>query len=450
MKSNTPRTGFTARRIAKVALFTLGLASALAPSFIPWQRACAQSVAYTDPVGVTNTSLLANSDSEVSIPFTRPSVYVGQVGSISGSTITLAGTSPGWTASQYVYAAGAQSNTYYAIIGSNLTALTGTIGVTNGTTAVTGSGTSFTTQTAVGDELQVNGLAYNVSAIASDAALTLSRAYTGATAAGLSAQNDHSPGEGSYFTITGNGTNTLTVNLNGDSLSAVAAGTSLSIIPYWTIGGVFPSTAAGVSFTASTSPTSRGTQILLPDLTDPNINLAPTSIYYFLNGAWQLDGGSSTTAVYNDTILPPSTYFTVRNVSTPTTLTVQGGVYMNRLTIPLDSQANAPQDNAVALMRPAAVTLNDLGLIASGAFVPSASTVNRADLLFFYSNTTPGINKAASAIYYYYNGAWRLDGAPDATVDYGSTPVPYGGGLTIRKAASGSGMTGFWQNTRTY
>ena len=134
------------------------------------------------------------------------------------------------------------------------------------------------------------------------------------------------------------------------------------------------------------------------------INLAATSIYYYLTGAWQLDGGSDPSVVPNDTILPPSTYFTVRNAATATTFTPVGGVAMNRLTIPLDTQGSAAQDNPVAITRPVAIALNDLGLIDSGAFIASTSNKIRADLLFFYDNTSPGINKAASAIYYYYMG----------------------------------------------
>ena len=193
--------------------------------------------AATDPVGFTTANLLANSDSLISIPFTRPAAFAGAISSISGSTITVS-SSANFTANQFVYVQGTQSNTYYAIIGPLMTTVSGTVTATNGSTAVTA--TAGLLSIAVGDELIVNGLAYNVASVTSDTALTLSRAYTGTTGSGLAATYDHSPKEGSYYTVTANGTNTLAVSLNGDSLSTVAAGTTVTLIPYWTLGVAFP------------------------------------------------------------------------------------------------------------------------------------------------------------------------------------------------------------------
>ena len=412
------------------------------------------ATATTDPVGYTTASLLANSDTLVSIPFTRPVAYTGPITSISGNTITLSG-SPGFTANQYVYASGTQSNTYYAIIGPLLTSLAGTVNVTNGSTGVTGSGFSAIV---AGDELIINGLAYNIASITSDTALVLSRAYTGVTATGQNASYDHSPKEGCYYTVTANDTNTLTVNLNGDSLSTVATNPSVSLIPYWTLSTAFPDSNAGVSFIASTGTNTRtrGTQILLPDLVSAGFNLAPVANYIYYSGAWRLltANGADTNNLYDDVILPPTTYFTVRNSAIATTFTPIGGVYMNRLSLQLDTQKVSSQDNAVAFPRPASVALNDLGLISSGAFVASSgtNTRTRGDTLLVYDNTQSGVNKAPSSAYIYYSNAWRLLTANgvDTSVDYGTTTIPYGVGLTIRKAPLFSGATVFAQNTRNY
>jgi uncharacterized protein (TIGR02597 family) len=412
-----------------------------------WPSRLAAQTATTDPVGFVTIPLLANSDSLISIPFTQPAVFTGAIGSISGNTITVAG-SPGWTASQYVYAAGTQSSTYYAIIGPDATTLTGTVSVTNGMAAVTGSGTLFTSQLAVNDELLVSGLAYNVSAIASDTALTLSRAFTGTSGAGLTATGDHSPQEGSYFTVTANDTNSLTVNLNGDSLSSVAAGTSVSLIPYWTLGTAFPASAAGTSFTDSTSPKYPQTLLLLPDISSAGINLAAAASYFHYNGSWRLSGGDPSVAS-DDVLLPPSNYFTVRSAAAATSFAPVGAVAMNRLSIPLNTQTSSQQDNAVTVVRPVAVTLNDAGLISSGAFTVSTSLKSPADLLLTYDNTVASSNKSALSIYFYYNGGWRQAGA-SSTTDYGATVIPFGSALTIRKAATNNGLTAFWQNTRTY
>ncbi len=322
--------------------------------------------------------------------------------------------------------------------------------MTNGSTAVTA--TAGLSGIVAGDELVVNGLAYNVASVTSDTALTLSRAFTGTTASGQTATYDHSPKEGAYYTVTDNGTNTLTVNLNGDSLSTVTAGTTVSLIPYWTLGTTFPVSDAGTSYVASTgtAPRVRQTQILMPDVSDAGVNLAPSAIYYNYNSGWRLSGTDGT-AAYDDTVLPPQTYFTVRNPSTATTFTPTGGVVMNRLSTPLTTETNSGQDVATAVSRPASVALNDLGLITSGAFTASTGVAprQRADTLLAYDNTVVGTNKAPSAIYYYYNGAWRLSGT-DGTADYGATTIPYGTGFTIRKVATTNGATSFWQNTRNY
>jgi uncharacterized protein (TIGR02597 family) len=71
----------------------------------------------TDPVGFITTSCLARSDTYVSIPFTRPSEFVGTVRSAGGNIITINGT-PGWSNNQFVYAPSSQPKHYYLLIGN--------------------------------------------------------------------------------------------------------------------------------------------------------------------------------------------------------------------------------------------------------------------------------------------------------------------------------------------
>lgn len=360
--------------VSTIRLLPKTLALGLALSLCSTTASLA-ATATTDPVGYNTISLLANSDTYVSVPFHRPAVFVGQAASFSGNVITVAGT-PGWTANQFVYVSSTQTNTYYLFIRS---------------------GTK----------------------------------------------------EGNYYTVTANGTNTLTIDLAGDTLTGLAANESISLIPYWTIGTLFPAADAGVSFTSSTSPLSVQTYVLIPNLEASGINLSVSASYYFYNSAWRLFGQDAA-LVRNDDLLLPDSYFIVRNGNATGTLTQTGNVQMKKFTIPLMTEVGSRQDNPVAVARPIPVTLNDCGLISSGAFATSASPLNLADTLLVFDNTAAGKNKAAASTYYYYNNAWRKFGA-DAAQDFGTTIVfSPGTGVQIRKAATANGAASIWINSPTY
>src|SRR5437763_7527444 len=77
----------------------------------------AQTSITTNPVGFTITSCLANSDTYLGIPFTRPPEFTSTIQSVSGNVLTINGT-PGWSDNQFVYAAGSQPKHYYVLIGN--------------------------------------------------------------------------------------------------------------------------------------------------------------------------------------------------------------------------------------------------------------------------------------------------------------------------------------------
>lgn len=255
---------------------------------------------------------------------------------------------------------------------------------------------------------------------------------------------------GSFFTVTGNAAGTLTVDLNGDSLSAVMAGDQLTLRPYFTLGTLFPAADAGVSFETSVSGLVRKTEILFPSQNLVGINPSASSTYFFFNGAWRKVGAAIATS-FDDTVLLPDAYMIVRNKTVPGTLTCVGSVLMSNVQIGLNSYGAAAQDNIVAVSRPVDVTLNASGLISSGAFVPSASALLRKDELFVFDNTVVATNKSAAATYFYFNNGWRKVGQPVAT-DFGADTVfKAGTGVIIRKAANGSGAaTVLWTNAATY
>lgn len=332
--------------------------------------------ATTNPVGFVKLTELAASDTIVSAPLERASEFHGLVASVSGSTITVQGTT-GWTADQFLYAAGTQPKTYF-------------VRFVSGTRA------------------------------------------------------------GAYFTVLGNTANALTIDLNGDTLSTVASGDKLQITPYWTLGTIFPATDAGVSFEGSTSTLSRKTELLFTAPNASGVNLAASSIFYFYNSSWRKVGVAVATS-FDDAVILPDSYFVIRNKTRPGTLTVVGSVLMSPIEIGLSSLAAGQQDNLVALARPKEVSLDDCGLIASGAFVASASPLSRKDQLYVFDNSATGTNKSATAIYYFYNNAWRKVGQP-VTANFGAELIfKAGTGVIVRKAANGvADATSAWLNNPTY
>jgi uncharacterized protein (TIGR02597 family) len=90
----------------------------------------------TAPVGFVSVTVQPQSDVALGAPLNRAEEFQGVIQSISGNTLTVAGT-PGWTANQFVYASGTQPKTYYARIDSGAKeGLIATIS-SNGTGSVT-------------------------------------------------------------------------------------------------------------------------------------------------------------------------------------------------------------------------------------------------------------------------------------------------------------------------
>jgi len=105
------------------------------------------------------------------------------------------------------------------------------------------------------------------------------------------------------------------------------------------------------------------------------------------------------------------------------------------------------QDNVLAMPRPAGMTLNQSGLVSSGAFRASASPGNRLDELFVFDNTSALKNKSASATYYYWNGAWRRVGA--GSTDVGNDAAFQPGNGVIVRAGTGTSLA-TWVNAPNY
>jgi uncharacterized protein (TIGR02597 family) len=330
--------------------------------------------------------LLANSDTLVSIPFTRPPAFTGTIQSVSNNVITVNG-SPNWGGNQFVYAAGTQANTYYALIGPSGS---GPANPKEGCAyPVTASGAGTITLFLNGD---------NISPIPANSQISLIPYWTLATL--FPAAN---------------------VNVSFTPTASTRTFKTEVLIPYYTAPGVNLSASKIYYFISSGA-----------------------------NVGWRLFGDSTTTD-HGDDVLIPDGYMTVRNQNGSPTLPliVGGNVPMSKLTVALATLSTGAQDNATAVIRPIDVPLNNSGLNPSdGSFVATTSTRNFKDELFLYDNSQVGLNKSASYIYYYMNNGWRLFGdAP--TTDHGADLILAGSAITIRKATAG-GQTAFWTNTPTY
>ncbi|MGZ5505085.1 MAG: TIGR02597 family protein [Limisphaerales bacterium] len=329
-----------------------------------YQLLSAQRV--SDPVGFIKLSLLGNSDTFVSLPFARPGATRIIVSSVAGNVVTADG-SPNWTANQFVYASGTQSNTYYARFGSGAT-------------------------------------------------------------------------EGRIYQVTANTANTLTLSLGSDTLSSVAVGDVISIEPYWTLNTVFPN---GAGVIASPLAGNRYTELFIPNSDASGINLSASKVYFFNAGIWKQVSDASNN--HNDDVLQPNSHFIVRhNVGTNTTAMTLGSVITAKLAITLRAQPTVSQDNYIGLARPVAASLNDSGLVTSGAFSASPLPGSRTDELLIFNNAAIGHNKSASADYYYWNNAWRQVGA--GSTDVGANLIFQPGNAVIIRKYTNS-ISPVWTNS---
>ena len=336
----------------------------------------------TPPVGYVKTTLLANSDTFIGASLTRPPAYVGTVLGAAGSGITVSG-EPQWEIGAFTYVAGVQPNTYYVRLGA-------------------------------------------------------------------APEGETNPFEGRTFTVEVGGASDLIVTdpLNGD-LSTVPAGTKIEVIPYWTLNTLFPPEDAGVTFEESPSAliTQRKTQVLFSDKTGVGINIPKNKIYFFFNGNWRKSGSSSLLS-FDDVIIEPQTPIMVRDTSAGATdkdFLLHGNVLLGKLVSFVKSQASEPQDNYLNVPFPIPRTLGTLGLIDSGVFQVSPSSLlsQRKDLLLIYSNTTVVTPKPYADAYYYANGAWRKVGG-SASLDFDDQEIDSDVQIILRKTADGVGGYLLW------
>jgi uncharacterized protein (TIGR02597 family) len=115
--------------------------------------------------------------------------------------------------------------------------------------------------------------------------------------------------------------------------------------------------------------------------------------------------------------------------------------------LPLVTTTSNQQDNFLALTRPVSVSLDNSGLVSSGAFAASPLPGALTDELLTFDNTVAQRNKSSSAIYYFWNGAWRRVGAGTNIVGQSAVFAP-GNAVIVRKATNS--VSPLWLNSPTY
>jgi uncharacterized protein (TIGR02597 family) len=267
--------------------------------------------------------------------------------------------------------------------------------------------------------------------------------------------------KGLFYKITANGTGSITLDTEGDSLlnhplpgnptAALADGDSFKIRPYWRIKDVLETGGAPV-IEARPLEFQLRDDVLLPDLTSVGINKSAALIVYYLAGqGWRADGQGGTD--FGDHILRPNEAFTVRRRNAaPVSLTNLGGVLMNRsTTFVAGATVGSSNDTYISIQRPAAVSLNNSGLRLAdqtmSVIKDSPAEFNRQDELFAFGPAS-GFNPSATEIYYYLAGSgWRKVGSASTTIGDDVLLQP-GVAYVIRKR-SGNGGTD-WVNDANY
>jgi uncharacterized protein (TIGR02597 family) len=359
----------------------------------------AQSIT-TDPVGFTTTTLLANSDTMISIPFTRPPEFTGVVESIAGNVIRVAGTT-GWATNQFVYAVGTQPKTYFVLIGA-------------GSAANPKEGHSYFITANGSNTLIVDTSTDPLDGIAPDTRVIVIPYWTPAAL--------FPPGDANIsFTPTVSTSSYKTQILVPNNS---VAGTNLPVTKYF-----FSNNVDG-------TPNNVGWRVVGSSQTDRGDDPLPLNGYLVVRNL----NGSPT--------------LSVKGI---------GVVLTKKLATPLRTLPGEFQDNAVSMTRPIDVTVDQTGLSPSdGSFVvtppPSEDPEEKlslTDQLLLFDNSVAGFDKSPSAIYYYGQGSgrqrpgWKLLG--DTVGGYrGGDVIPAGSAMVLRKANTADGAAVFWTNPPTY
>jgi len=205
---------------------------------------------------------------------------------------------------------------------------------------------------------------------------------------------------GRYFDVVSNTTTSITIDNGGVDISAV---TDFKVIPYWTLGTLFPG-GTGVGTTEDIFEPNGLVQFKDPAATGAN-RPAPKSYFHYTgsdeSGTGWYDNDNVAEGVQDNLTIDPFIAARVRNFGSLKQVVVSGSVPTSAVAVPVVTAA-VTNDNYLSVQYPMDVTLAGSGL--SAVVTPSTDIFEPVDLVQIYNETASGRNKAIVATYFYYTG----------------------------------------------
>lgn len=212
---------------------------------------------------------------------------------------------------------------------------------------------------------------------------------------------------GDFFPITANDGTTITVASGATTLQALgfASGDTFKVTPYWTLDTLFPG-GAGVGGTADAlNPTSF---VFQADSAGTGANRASARVFFYCTGdvdnglpAGWYDNSDPFSGPVGSTQIDPTLQYTIRSASSASSVVVSGEVPSTKLVADV-VRAATTNDNYLGAPFPVDTTLQQSGL--QSVVAATSDVTNPTEFIFLKNDTATGVNKAASAVYFYCSG----------------------------------------------
>ena len=212
--------------------------------------------------------------------------------------------------------------------------------------------------------------------------------------------------KGYFFTVQGNTADSLRIDPEGMTITSRDI-KAVSLLPYWSLGSLFPASQATISFIPTTNPSDVMTVVVI----SPPVTYGPQQpqnvgeSFYFstdLNN-WVSTANPSVSAA--DSVIPPGAYVYVQNTGTnnyPLHVFLSGSVLKDQFNFFFTTSSVASAISYFSLPRNSSYPINEIGFNNSN-FTQSTgtSTSQRKDQLIMDDG-----HGGIGAVYYRYKNRW--------------------------------------------